>query len=148
MTRAAHRSHDHSELDDRGAAVVEFAIVLLPMLLILLGIIEFGRLYSQQLTMQQAAREAARTLALKYDDPGITDPILDGMINDTVTDLVPGVGDIAELSPTIDKCDPAGTSDETATVTLEDNLSLRIPMPSSVVSDVPISATAQMPCEG
>lgn len=50
--------------DDRGAVMVEFAIVLPVLLLILLGIIEFGRAYNAQVSIQAAAREGARELAL------------------------------------------------------------------------------------
>jgi Flp pilus assembly protein TadG len=52
--------------DDRGAAMVEFAIVLPVLLLILLGIIEFGRAYNTQVSIQAAAREGARELALRH----------------------------------------------------------------------------------
>ena len=52
--------------DDRGAAMVEFAIVLPVLMLILLGIIEFGRAYNAQVSIQAAAREGARELALRH----------------------------------------------------------------------------------
>ena len=55
--------------DDRGAAMVEFAIVLPVLLLILLGIIEFGRAYNAQVSIQAAAREGARELALRHAPP-------------------------------------------------------------------------------
>jgi Flp pilus assembly protein TadG len=48
----------------RGAAAVEFALVLLPLLLILFGIIDFGRAYNAKETLAQAAREGARLVAL------------------------------------------------------------------------------------
>jgi Flp pilus assembly protein TadG len=44
--------------------MVEFAIVVPVLLLILLGIIEFGRAYNATISVQAAAREAARELAL------------------------------------------------------------------------------------
>ena len=52
--------------DDRGAAMVEFAIVLPVLMLILVGIIEFGRAYNTQVSIQAAAREGARELALRH----------------------------------------------------------------------------------
>ena len=55
-----------SRRDDRGAAMVEFAIVLPVLLLILMGIIEFGRAYNAQVSIQAAAREGARELALRH----------------------------------------------------------------------------------
>lgn len=54
---------------DRGAAVVEFALLLPLLLLILLGIIDFGRMLNAQETLTQAAREGARVVALGQPDP-------------------------------------------------------------------------------
>jgi len=49
---------------DRGAAVVEFALLLPVLLLLLFGIIDFGRALNAQITITQAAREGARLVAL------------------------------------------------------------------------------------
>lgn len=49
---------------DRGAAAVEFALVLPLLLLIVFGIIDFGRAYNMQISLSQGAREGVRVLAL------------------------------------------------------------------------------------
>ncbi|HEY7146387.1 MAG TPA: TadE/TadG family type IV pilus assembly protein [Streptosporangiaceae bacterium] len=49
---------------DRGAAAVEFALVLPLLLLLVFAIIDFGRALSAQITLTQAAREGARLTAL------------------------------------------------------------------------------------
>lgn len=49
---------------DRGAAAVEFALLLPVLLLVLFGIIDFGRALNAQITLTQAAREGARLAAL------------------------------------------------------------------------------------
>jgi len=49
---------------DRGAAAVEFALLLPLLLLIVFGIIDFGRALNAQITITQAAREGARLDAL------------------------------------------------------------------------------------
>jgi Flp pilus assembly protein TadG len=52
--------------DERGAVMVEFAIILPVLLLLLVGIVEFGRAYNTQVSIQAAAREGARELALRH----------------------------------------------------------------------------------
>jgi len=48
---------------DRGAAAVEFALLLPVLLLLVFGIIDFGRALNAQITLTQAAREGARLAA-------------------------------------------------------------------------------------
>ena len=50
---------------DRGAAAVEMALVLPVLVVILLGIIDFGRVLNAQQTLTFAAREGARAMTLE-----------------------------------------------------------------------------------
>ena len=52
---------------ERGAAAVELAIILPVILLIVVGILEFGREYSRYQVLQGAAREGARLAAVRAD---------------------------------------------------------------------------------
>jgi Flp pilus assembly protein TadG len=56
--------------DDRGAAAVEFALVLPVLILLVLGLIEFSRVFNTQISISNAAREGARTMAIE-NDPGV-----------------------------------------------------------------------------
>ncbi len=49
----------------RGVAVVEFALVLIPLLLLVFGIINFGALMYDQSVVTNAAREGARWAAIR-----------------------------------------------------------------------------------
>lgn len=49
---------------DRGTAAVEFALILPVLLLLVFGIIDFGRALNAQITLTQAAREGARLESL------------------------------------------------------------------------------------
>lgn len=52
---------------ERGAALVEFALVLSILVLLLFGIIEFGRAYQVKLSITHASREGVRVLAVTKD---------------------------------------------------------------------------------
>lgn len=52
---------------ERGAAAVEFAIIMPVLLVLVLGIAEFGRAYNIQTTISEAAREGVRIMALQND---------------------------------------------------------------------------------
>jgi len=56
---------------DRGATAVEFALVLVPLILLLAGVIDFGHAYFQQLALSSAARDVARAAAV-HNTAGIT----------------------------------------------------------------------------
>ncbi|MFA9428634.1 TadE/TadG family type IV pilus assembly protein [Egicoccus sp. AB-alg2] len=53
---------------NEGAAAVEFALVLLPLLAIVAGIIDFGLMLNAQLSLTHAAREGVRVLAIGDGD--------------------------------------------------------------------------------
>lgn len=52
---------------ERGAVAVEMAILLPLLLLILIGTMEFGRVFNVQNSLTQAAREGARHAAINYN---------------------------------------------------------------------------------
>ncbi|MGI9824299.1 TadE/TadG family type IV pilus assembly protein [Agromyces sp. Marseille-Q5079] len=53
---------------ERGAAAVEFALVALPLVMLLLGILDFGWIFNQQVSLTNAARESARYYAVREHD--------------------------------------------------------------------------------
>jgi Flp pilus assembly protein TadG len=59
--------------NERGAAAVEFAILLPLLLMLVLGTIEFGRAYNAQITLTNAARDGVRYMAIANDPVGAKD---------------------------------------------------------------------------
>ena len=53
--------------DERGAAVVEFAIVVPILLVLVMGIIDFGRMYAVAASLAAASRDGARMAATQTD---------------------------------------------------------------------------------
>lgn len=56
-----------SRASERGAAAVEFALLAPVLIMILLGIMEFGRAYNAQISLTNAAREGVRVMAVTND---------------------------------------------------------------------------------
>ncbi|PVZ60967.1 TadE/TadG family type IV pilus assembly protein [Arthrobacter sp. H-02-3] len=56
-----------SKTKERGAAAVEFALLAPVLIMLLLGIMEFGRAYNVQISLSSAAREGVRVMAIGND---------------------------------------------------------------------------------
>ena len=83
--------------DERGASAVEFGLVLPILLILVLGIIEFGHAFQVQGTLSAAAREGARAMALRNDQAEARDAVqeaaevLDPGVTDAQIEIDPGV---------------------------------------------------------
>lgn len=62
----------HTSERERGAAAVEFALVLPVLVALLLAIIDFGRALDAQQTLTYAARSGARVMVLQNDASAAT----------------------------------------------------------------------------
>lgn len=108
------RSHLHrsSLSNEKGAAAVEFAIILPLLLLLILLMIDFGRLLFVEISLNSASREAARGSSLSMSDTAVTNLVLDS---------TPGVGALAALASSplvvdIQSCSPTVPNDLTTVV--------------------------------
>ena len=78
--------------DQRGQALTELALVSVLLILILLGIVDFARLFQFNTALQEAAREGARHAAW-YDGTSSANPFLDdGDIQSVVNNVLKGAG--------------------------------------------------------
>jgi Flp pilus assembly protein TadG len=91
---------------DRGAAAVEFALVLPVLLLLLFGIIDFGRMVHAKVTLTEAAREGARTAALRNSA---------SEARDTARQITDGIGTVS--FPTLTTCANQSTVDAVVEIT-------------------------------
>ncbi len=67
--------------DQQGQALVELAISLSLLMLIILGIVEFGRIGQAYLAAAHASREGARIGALRYSDDEIYKAVDDALLS-------------------------------------------------------------------
>ncbi|MFP5372483.1 MAG: TadE/TadG family type IV pilus assembly protein, partial [Actinomycetes bacterium] len=91
--------------DERGASAVEFGLVLPLLLVLVLGIVEFGHAFQVQGTLSSAAREGARAMALRNDPAQARDAV-----QEAAAALRPGVTD-AQISIDPAACPVAGGTD-------------------------------------
>ncbi|WP_026553245.1 TadE family protein [Arthrobacter sp. H20] len=75
--------------NETGAVAVEFALVLPILLLLVFGIVEFGRAYNTQVSLTHAAREGVRAMAI-HNNPVVARKAA----KDAAVSLNPGLTDI------------------------------------------------------
>ena len=74
--------------NERGASAVEFAFIVPLLILLVLGIAEFGHAFQVQGTLSAAAREGVRAMALQNDPVAAR-----AVVRDAASSLNPGVTD-------------------------------------------------------
>ncbi len=129
---------------DSGAIAVEFAIVLIPLLLILMGILDFGRAYTQQLSLSAAAREGVRVMALQTD-PAQGTSVAKQRIRDASPALSPPLADSQIVISAA--CVP-GNAPSSVTVTLTYPLASMTGMFDSLFAGEHLTGKAVMRCGG
>lgn len=95
--------------NSRGAAVAEFAILLIVIVLILAGVVEFGFLWLQAHYVNNAAREGAR-VAAKYTAPETIPSEGNDAVQKAVIDYLAGLYPENDLSGRIDTIDVAASA--------------------------------------
>lgn len=123
----------------RGQALVELALVLPVLLLILFGIVEFGRIFHAYLVIANAARVGAREGAITNDNTDIRDAVRTAADHSL---------DLSRLSITISP-DPANRNKgDSLTVEVDYNVKVFAPIIAQLVPDpFPINSTMVMRIE-
>ncbi|VXB66219.1 putative TadZ/CpaE, associated with Flp pilus assembly [Arthrobacter sp. 9AX] len=128
-------SHD----SERGAAAVEFAILLPLLLMLVLGTIEFGRAYNAQITLTNAARDGVRVMAISGNQTAAR-----SAARNAAASLSPGLQDTnIQFGTVCPSTIPAGTSPQT-TFTINYTLSTI----TGVAGPFPITGKGVMLCGG
>ena len=92
---------------ERGATAVEFAFIVPLLLVLVIGIIEFGHAFQVQGTLSAAAREGVRAMALRNDPADAR-----AVVRTAAASLSPAITDaqitIRVVGGTGEKCPPTG----------------------------------------
>ncbi len=118
---------------ERGSVAVEFGLVLPIIAIMIGGLVSFGFVYGIQLTLDQAAREGARALALG-EDP-------DAAVRVAAVGVPSGLVVAPEGS-----CDPSDPADVGQPVGVR--LTIRVELPVPIADAIPLTAEAVMRCGG
>lgn len=124
--------------NERGQATVELALVLPVLLLILFGIMEFGRVFSSYLILTNAAREGARLAAV-----GASDTAIEQRVEDAAAGL-----DLNRLTVTITPSESNRVAGVQATVSVGYSVDLVTPVLSGFAPNpFPLTVQAAMRVE-
>lgn len=132
---------------ERGAAAVEFAIVLPVLFLVIAGIVDFGRAFFTQIQLANAAREGARAAVVL---PLGSTPAPTTEVAARVSAALPGVSDAA-VTPSY--CPSLANPTAKATVVVSRPFSWIVLRPAMQIiggnlADPNMSATGVMQCGG
>jgi Flp pilus assembly protein TadG len=122
---------------ERGASAVEFGLIIPVLLILVLGIIEFGHAFQVQGTLSAAAREGARAMALRNDQGQARDAV-----QEAASALNPDITD-AQITITPPAC-PAGSNTNV-------RLTVDYPMPfltGFFGAEIDLTGTGVMRCQG
>ena len=125
--------------DERGATAVEFAMILPLLLVLVLGIAEFGRAFQVSGTLSAAAREGVRVMALQNDQAAAR-----AAVRNAAESLDPGITD-AQIAITPAVCPQTGTGNTSVRLTIS------YPMPfitDFFGASVDLTGTGVMRCNG
>lgn len=102
----------HARSED-GAAAVEFALLLPILIMLILGILEFGLAYNAQITVTNAAREGARTMVIQNSPSAAKTAVktVSSVLNPAITD--------SEITITVSNGTTTCTGGSTATVNIQ-----------------------------
>jgi Flp pilus assembly protein TadG len=133
------RLHTARLRDERGATVVEFAFIVPLLIVLVLGIAEFGHAFQVQGTLSAAAREGVRVMALQNDPTAAR-----AAVRGAAPSLNPAVAD-GQIVITPAACPTTGATNTTV------RLTVTYPMPfltDFFGSGVSLHGTGVMRCNG
>jgi Flp pilus assembly protein TadG len=120
---------------EEGQSLVEFALVLTPLFLILLGIIQFGFIFNAYITITNATREAAREATIYVYDRSLAasqnDAARNGLILSTFK------GSVNLLSPTAPHFTTTGTWTQSGETFTNGDMTVTYALPADVADSDP-----------
>lgn len=120
---------------ETGQSLVEFALVLTPLFLILLGIIQFGFIFNSYITLTNASREAARQGSIYVYDRTLSKAQNDAARNNSVQSTL--LSSMNYLSKTAPNFTTGSTWTQSGATFTNGDLTVAYAIPSDVTDNDP-----------
>lgn len=120
---------------EKGQSLVEFALIIPLLIILLFGIIDFGRIFHVYLTINHAGREAARAASIGKDDSTIKNTAVNDATGISLT-----VGQVGVTPAT-------RTSGTDVTITISYPITFLTPVIGSIVGPITLEDTTVMRVE-
>jgi Flp pilus assembly protein TadG len=125
--------------EQRGATAVEFALIVPLLIVLVLGIAEFGRAFQVQGTLSAAAREGVRVMALQNDQVAAK-----AAVRNAATSLDPTITD-GEIAISPAACPPINGGSTSVRLTITYPMSY---LTGFFGSSLTLTGTGVMRCDG
>ena len=125
--------------NERGATAVEFALIVPLLILLVLGIAEFGRAFQVQGTLSAAAREGVRIMALQNDEAAAK-----AAVRNATPSLNPAITNL-QIDVTPKSCPTVNPGSTTVKLTIKYSMPY---MTGFFGSGVTLTGTGGMRCNG
>ena len=124
---------------EEGQSLVEFALILTPLLFLLLGIVQFGFIFQAYITLSSATREAARDATVYVYDTTLTKAQNDTARNNIAkSSLLAAFNGLTKTSPNFVNGSSWTTTSGTGTVTSTNgDMTVSYALPSTVTDSDP-----------
>lgn len=126
---------DHRHPGSEGQSLVEFSLVLTPLLLILLGIIQFGFIFNSYITIANATREGARDGSIYVYTQTQSKALNDAARNNAIKTTIKGSMNL--LSPSAPWFTTTGTWTQTGESFTDGDLTITYALPSGITQSDP-----------
>ncbi len=135
--------------DENGQSLVEFALILPIMLLLLMGIVQFGFIFNGQITLTSAAREGARLAVVTGPNAAGNFPEADALIRARVdAAAVALLLNVTSADIDIKRSPDGGLLDGMLSVTVDGRVKIIMPLlPMVVGNDFDLSGESKMRIE-